>query len=151
MKKMYVYWMIMFGVVVSGGNAMATSILPSWYHGLPVGSAWETDYIPGKGSYFLKVVSESELSVTHDRNSCGFDRLGNVSICTMMAFPSEQGEAFYENIATDKRTSVLGIQGTKYNVVVKIGSFSPLNKELRLLVLNGQDNVVESLTLSQRH
>lgn len=151
MKKMYVYWMIMLGVAVSGGNAMATSIIPSWYHGLPVGSVWETDYIPGQGSYTLRVESESELAVAHDRNSCGFDRLGRLDICTMMAFPFEKGEAFYERVPTNKRTSVLGIQGTKYNVVVTIGSFSPINKDLRLLVLDAHKNVVNSLTLSQRH
>lgn len=134
-------------ILISSLMLATTSVFA---HNLQVNTKWESDYIPGKGSYTINVTSQENVAVTEDKNACFFNHLGNVGGCTLMWFAPVEGKLVVKPIAADRLTLVMGLEGTNYQIVHSLAHANGPNAYLRLLKVDKEGGVVESVRLFKK-
>jgi hypothetical protein len=114
-------------------------------HNLPVDTIWKSDYITGKGSINLRVISNENISVMEDRNHCFFNNLGHIAGCTFKYFTPKKGKLVVKPVATDRMTLVYSLENSDYEVVHNLAEET--KGFIRLLKVNQEGQVIDSVRL----
>jgi hypothetical protein len=129
-------------IIFSSLMLLSTS---AFAHNLPVNSSWSSDYSPGKGMYKLNVISNEEVQLVEDKNTCGFDQLGNLSFCTRMAFFPIEGFLEVLKIRAPRTTLVYSLVNSEFRVLHS--TVDQANGFIRLQKVDNHGSVIDSIRL----
>ncbi len=129
-------------IILSSLMLITTS---AFAHTLPVNTSWSSDYAPGKGVYELNVISNNQVQLLEDKNTCGFTQLGKYSFCTRMGFFPIEGFLNVLQIRAPRTTLIYSLENSEYRILHS--TVDEANGYIRLQKVNNMGVVIDSIRL----